>query len=253
MKTTSKVSRIAGVLLIPIVVATMPGMIANAVTPTKKAEPDQRAGNAICVRITELKTTGGATLTSRITAMNNGFETRLAAFAARHKETDQKVLDLRTDHRTKFSDKIDALANKTNLPADQKAAIETYKTEMLAAETDREKAVDEARAAYREALLGKITKHQITLRDAAAVFHDTVTTALQTASDTCDKGSALQTLRSSVKTARTVFKEARDLSSVRDDVKGFMETRRDAVKTANEAFKEKAADLSRELAETLKK
>jgi hypothetical protein len=252
MKITSKSPRLKALLIVPLLVATMPAMTASAVTPAKKAEPDQRAGNAICAQITSLKNTGETALISRISDMNSGFETRLAAFNANHKVADQKVLDLRTDIRTKFTDKIDALASKSNLPADQKVAIETYKTEMLTAEAEREKAVDEARAAYREALLAKITEHQTALKDAATVFRETVTAALQTASETCDKGNALQSLRTSIKTARMVFKEARDLSSIQDDVEQLMTTRREAVKTANDIFRKSSAHLSRELAQTLK-
>jgi hypothetical protein len=247
MKTTSRTSRLVALLLAPLLTAGVLGVNVGAITP-----PSSGQTPAACLRVASLKNTGEMNVAARIAGMSTGFETRLATLTANQQEVDQKIQDSRMTVTTKFTDKVAELAGKPGLTDSQKAAIETYKTNMLDAEAIRETAVDAARAAYRTALLDKISAHQTALGTAATDFQVDISTAFQAASETCGDDSVMQTLRTTVKAARAAFQKSLDSSRVRSDIQQLAATRRAAVKTANDAFKQSATDLSHNLAEALK-
>lgn len=253
MKANSKVNRFVGVLGASLMAAAMVVTPTFAETTTttsgtaKTTETDSSSSTG-CTRVTTLDSTASTALTSKLSDMNTKFQKRLSTIASNQADVDKKVADFRGNLTKTFETKVTALANKTDLTTVQKAAIETYRTHVEAAEKTREAAVDAARTTYRAALLAVIQTQQATLKTDAAYFQTTVTTAFSTAMKHCGEATGTTDLKTTVKTARDGFKSARSTDKVSSSIKALAATRDAAIKAADTAF---AATVAKETA-TLK-
>lgn len=121
----------------------------------------------------------------------------------------------------------------------------------MADEKTREQAVDAARSSYRTAYAAQVTTHQAA-RKAATTLQTDILAAFSTAQANCGDGSAVSTLRSSVKKARDTFKSTRTDSAIKTNVRQLTATRDSAVKAADSAFKQQLQTETATLKQVLK-
>ena len=212
----------------------------------------EKATTEACSRISKLASTSDATVTAHAASMKTDFANRISNLTSKHADVDQKASAARASIAVKFEAKITELKQIANLTTVQLTAIDTYATNMKAAELTRETAVDAARSTYRIAIAAAVNSHQQSLIDAAAVFEATTSKALATAKTDCGKGTAMDTLKQTVKVARQTLETARKSSSAGDAIKLLAETRNAAVKAANDAFSQSATGYKTTLTTALK-
>ncbi len=201
----------------------------------------------VCSRITTFAKTGKENLSEKRSTLQTDFSKRLSGIATKQTDVDKKVSEARLAAKTKFEEKIAKLEAKEDLTDVQKAAIETYKTEVQAAEVTRAAAIDDARAAYRTGLASLVTTNQQTLSSAVTTYQTAVSTALATATANCTEANAtatLATLKASLKSAREVLNAKRTPDTNKAAIKQLATTRDAAIKAANEAFKTKVTALT---------
>lgn len=250
MKTISKLYRVTSPFILPVIIASLIVTPAGAVGPTP-GTAKVNEGNGACTRITTLGSTNEATIGSKKAAMQADFANRLTKITSEKSQVDQKVTTFRANLAKTFNDKVAKLEAQKNLSATQKAAIETFKTDMTTAEATREKAVDAARQTYREGLFQAINDRQVALTSAVEAFQAAVTDAFSTAASNCSDTGAMQTLKTTVKSARETLQTARSNNKVGSTVSQLAATRNASIKAADQAFAQSAASYGKTLAAAL--
>lgn len=204
-----------------------------------------------CSTLSTAQTNYQTAASKRLETMNDDFAKRLSAISDRSTTIDPKVQDARDAAATKFNDAIATLKAQPDLTTAQQKAIDTYVTQMQAAEKTREGAVDAARSVYRAELIEVVQQHQTTLSAAVTTFQSSVSTAFTTAIGNCADANAKTTLKSDLTTAKETFASARESSKVTEQIKQLMETRNAAIKDADVTFAKQAASYSAALATVL--
>ena len=228
MKTTSK-KLYLGVALSLAIIMVVSGNTKSMAVATSSVD--------VCAHIETLSSTNSANIATHIASMETDFASRMANIASRQAGVDQQSATFRASIASKFDLRIANLKKQTGLTAEQSAAIDTYATDMRAAEATREVAVDAARATYRTALSSAINAHQQTLKDAATTFETAVSTAFTTAQANCSAGkTAVDTLKTSISTARQALTLTRQSNTISSNIQQLVITRNAAVKAADEAF-----------------
>ncbi len=206
-----------------------------------------------CTHITTLQSTNEAEMATHIAIMQTNFATRLAKITTDQAAVDQKVATARVNAHNQFEEKIKSMESQTGLTDTQKQAIETYKTDMNQAETTRETAIDKARTTYRTNLSNSALANQRTLTNAVNVYKTAVQSAFATASTNCGDGTALTTLKASIKTARETLTTTRTATKTTNEIKQYTTTRNDAIKAANKVFTDSVAQYTTTLTSALKR
>lgn len=252
MKTISKLYRTTRPFILPVIAACLLVAPAGAVGPTPgTARTNEGSSNGACTRIATLGSTNEATIESKKAAMQTDFANRLTKITSERTQVDQKVATFRVNLAKTFDDKVVKLEAQKNLSDTQKAAIETFKTDMTTAEATREKAVDSARQTYREGLLQAINDRQTALASAVNAFQTSVTDAFSTAASNCSDAGAMQTLKTTVKSARETLQGTRNDNKVGSTVSQLAATRNASIKAADQAFAQSAASYGKTLATAL--
>ena len=142
MKTISKNILVAGLI--------SPALVLAMVSPAMAVDSNgQAARNAVCTKITALKSTSQATLSTHTATMQTDFAARLSKITSDAATVSQKLTTNRQENATKFDAKVQTLLAQPGLTDTQIQAIGTYSDSMKQAELDRETTVDTARANYR--------------------------------------------------------------------------------------------------------
>lgn len=242
MKIISKKIIIAGILT--------PMLVLSAVSPAI-AIPTTDQSEA-CTKADLLQSNNQTRLETHLTTMKTNFAARLTKMTSNKAEIEQKVTTNRLDAKTKFEERIQNLESIAGLTDTQKQAIETYRINMQQAETSRQTAVDSAREQYRAALMNTVTTQQQTLTQAANTYRITVQAAFETAKINCDDGTAMLTLRNTIKTARQTMVSTRTQTELKAQIKQHATIRNEAIKLANDAFKASAKTYTNALIAVLK-
>jgi hypothetical protein len=206
---------------------------------------------AACSRVTTLSSVNEASLEAHVASLKSGYDQRLAKVAADKVALDQNIATNRAEVATKFATKIADLQALPNLTTAQTQAIATFKTNMQTANATRIVAVDVARTTYRTALTAFVTTQQQSLNSAALTYQTSVKAAFNTAITNCGDGTAITTLRASIKTARETMSTTRLSVKQASDIKVLAATRNDAIQSANKAFATLAAQYSQTLKDAL--
>lgn len=244
MKTISNIIKFAGstgLLVGLLIISTLPAYAVPATENTSGA----------CTRIATLGDTSNATISGHIATMNNDFAARTANIANRSTTIDPKVDATRAKATQTFDTKITKIEAQTGLTAVQKTALETYLTNMHTAETTREAAVDAARTTYRTDLVTTVKTHQTNLTAAITTYQNSVSAAFTTAGANCGDGTAMATLKTSVKAARDTLKTARTDTKVAATIHTLITTRNTAIQAADTNFTQSAATYTSTLSAIL--
>jgi hypothetical protein len=247
MKTTSSKILITSI----IVSAVMLIQISPAMAVSEKPLNIGTTSTA-CTRIATLKTSNEAELTTQIITMQTNFAARIAKITSDKTATDQKVATARLNAKNQFETKVTAMLSQPGLTQVQTQAINTYKINMEQAETTRQTAIDSARTQYRTSLMNTITTQQQTLTNAINAYQTAVRSAFAIATTNCGDGTALTTLKTSIKTARQTLTTARTATKTTNEVKQYATTRNDATQAANKIFTDSVATYTTTLTSALK-
>jgi hypothetical protein len=174
--------------------------------------------------------------TGRLATMNDDFAKRISNIANRDTTVDPKVAAARTAAAEKFDQAITKLKAQSGLTQAQQAAIDTYVTQMKAAEKTRETAVDAVRSTYRTSLSSTVQQHQAALTAAVKAFQSSVSNAFTVAIANCGNGTARATLKASIASAKAAFASERQSAKVTDQIKVLVQARDAAIKAADTAF-----------------
>jgi hypothetical protein len=239
MKTTFK--------LVFLMVLLSAGLIVALPSSSSAVETRSQA----CSTFSTAQTNYQTAATKRLEAMNEDFAKRLSAINDRSSTIDPKVQAARDAATAKFNDAIATLKAQPDLTAVQQKAIDTYATQMQAAEKTRESAVDAARSAYRTELIKVVQQHQAALSIAVAAFQSSVSTAFTTAISNCADANAKTALKTDIASAKTTFASARESSIVTGQISQLMQARNTAIKNADATFAKAVASYSAALATVL--
>ena len=225
-------------------------VVAQPTTTTNTKNPDASintdAGN--CLHVISVRTDGRNGFATHLTKMNAASSNRQEKIATDKIAADKKLTTARANAKKQFEDKIAKLLTKTGLTDVQKQAIETYKTDMELAKTNREFAVDKARADYRSALSAAILEQQTALSNAAITYQESFEKAFAVATADCAKVTDMSTVKTAIQTAKKDFKASIDKIKISDKIKQLASTRDSAIQAANETFAKQASSFT----ETLK-
>lgn len=247
MKTTSSIKSVV-LGTATIVLATTSSVSAVTVPSVSSV----KTSSAACTKLATTITTKQAAMTQKIATMQADFQKRLQTISSNQAAVDQKAATYRSNFAQKFDAAVDKLRQEPQLADTQKKAIDTYHTNVMADEKTREQAVDAARSSYRTAYAAQVTTHQAALTKAATTLQTDILAAFSTAQANCGDGSAVSTLRGSVKKARDTFKSTRTDSAIKTNVEQLAATRNSAVKAADSAFKQQLQAETATLKQTLK-
>lgn len=244
MKTISNLLKSAvmpGLATLLALLVVMPAFAIESPQTRQTTEPN------ICTRIATASKSGRATVSDKRTTLQTDFSNRLANLSTKQTEVDARVAAARDSATTKFEDKIKSLEAETGLTSVQLTAVGTFKTGVEAALTTRRAAVDDARAAYRTALVTQIATQQQELSGAVTAYQTAVTNAFAIAVADCTDTNAaatLATLKTSIKDARDTLNSARTPDTNKAAIKTLAATRDAAVKAANDTFRTTLKTLS---------
>lgn len=232
-----------------IVVSVFGGTVITGAIPANSYAVEGRSG--VCTTLSTAQANHTASATKRLATMNDDFAKRIATINNRDTTVDPKVAAARAAAGVKFDESIAKLRAQSDLTTVQKKAIDTYESQMKAAEKVRETAVDAARTSYRTSLVGVVQQHQAALSAAATTFQSSVSTAFTTAIANCTSATAKSVLKNSIASAKATFTTARESAKVSEQIKQLIQTRNTAIKTADTTFAKEAGTYSATLAAVL--
>ncbi len=158
-------------------------------------------------------------------------------------ENQQKRSDILTQQRQQWDanraenfEKLRASA-KTD---EQKAAVEAYIAAVSNAVTIRRTAYEGAITSYRTDMTALLAKQRGQSDGAAAIFKSQIDQAVVKAKASCQGGTpvkdVLSTLKTDVQHAQNAYKQSRKTSDVRPQIEALTQTKRTAIKAATDTF-----------------
>lgn len=243
-----KLFALAGVMMLGAVLLTLP-TYAQEPTQTENTTPLTSAN--LCDRIETVTSGINSRVSERRDTLRTNYTNRLTNLAATVTNIEDRLGVARQQVATSFEERITTLKNIEGLSDEQLAAIDTFQTDMIAADEVRQTTVDSARTDYRAALREIVSDRQDALAEAAATYSTALDAALKKAESNCSSASALTTLRADINAARNTFNEARQSTEVKEQLAELMQERNTAIKDANDAFRETAKQLSATLQSAL--
>lgn len=212
-----------------------------AQTPEKEPSDSTALTTAnLCTRIDSAISMYQSRITDRRSTLTTNFATRLSKITDRKTTIEERVVAARQTAATVFEEKITKLKAIEGLSEDQLTAIETFHTAMLAAQSTRQSAVDQARADYQNGLQTIMSDRQDELSAAVLAYNTAVDTAFSTAKANCSSAGAFVTLRSDLKSAKNELNSVRTETKSTDELKALTETRNTAIQLANSTFADTA-------------
>ena len=229
-------------------------MVLLQLSPAMAIEKPLDAGikSEACTHIATLQSTNEAEMATNMATMQTNFAARLAKITSDQAAVDQKVATARTNAKNQFEEKIKNMESQVGLTDAQKQAIEEYKADMIQAETTRQTTIDNARTQYRNSLMSVVATQQQTLTNSVNTYKTAVQSAFTVALTNCGDGTALTTLKASIKTARETLTTARSTTKPTNEVAQYATIRNDAIKTANKTFTDSVAIYTKTLTSVLK-
>lgn len=215
----------------------------------------QPVAAADCTAINTIANNGTSAINTKLGAMSSDFTGRLTTITTNLDVVDKKITEARATAATNFDTKISDLKSTQDISDTQLAAIEQYKTDMLAAEKTRETAVDAARATYRAGLVDAVKSYQDSLTGSANTFKSTAASYFQWAKDQCAADKNQTTIRTWLKgyiaTTKSTFAGARGTDTTKAKISELAQTRNQAIADANKAFTDAATGYAATLATAL--
>jgi len=252
MKTLSsslKVIAFSGLAAVVSLVGVTPSFAIEDVRPEEtnvQTTTETRREAATCSRITALATSGKRAVSEKRSELQTGFSQRIANVSTRQTDVDKKISDARTTATNTFEEKIKRLQAIDGLTTEQLGAIDTFKTDVEAAQLNRRTAVDNARSVYRTGLTTLVASNQQTLSGTTTTYQTAITAAFTIAAANCtpaNVAATLATLQASIKSARESLKSQRTPDTNKEAIKALAVTRQAAIKSANDTFKTTIAAL----------
>jgi hypothetical protein len=230
------------VSIIGLLVAPM-GSFALSPHAATAASASKSQANSFCTNLanhTDKIATGLSDRSGKVTPAWSKQDQKLTAG---WQKTDQTVAADRqkadSDLNADFT-KLEAKAKTDN----QKQAVQTYEAAVHNAIATRRDAYDAARQAFRTGVQDAVSGRHDTVTAQLDTFQSSVSSAISTAKDSCtanpnDAQVIRQTLRASLKSARTTFQiERKADNTVGSQVKQLVVTRKAAFKAADKAFQD---------------
>ncbi|MDB5184695.1 MAG: surface antigen [Candidatus Saccharibacteria bacterium] len=210
------------------------------------------SSSAACTKLASLAATSTSTIDNHIATMHADFANRLTTIDAKEANVDKAVAADRAKASSAFQAKITNMEAQTGLTVAQHAAIESYQTKMVAANTVRISAVDAARATYRTALKAAVDSRQSQLNGSVDAYRSAVADAFTTAASNCGDGNARTTLKGSIKAAHQTLDSARQADKIKASIQQLAATRDASIKAADSDFAASAKTYTATLVAVLK-
>lgn len=248
MKQISKFARLS---VTTVFVAALIITPAFAVEVPDDNESTPLTASNLCTRISTVTSAHDARITERRATLKTNFSNRLTKLETNRASVEEKLATTRQQVVSTFNQKIDELSAMQGLSEEQLTAIDTFKTEMIAAQDARKQAVDTARQTYQSGLRQIISDRQDVIDEATATYDAAVDAAFEKAESNCSSSSALTALRADLSAARNALAAVRETTKPRSDVRSLAETRNSAIREANQTFRATAKKSAETLAKAL--
>ncbi len=251
MKILSNRRRSALSLLTVLGIAGLQPITASAAFEDRLENRKAAVTDQLCSRLDTRSTEILKRITERIGQKDGKQDDRLETLTGKRATWDEKRTSNR-DEREAYRNKRYANLTERANTEEEKAAVKAFEDAVEAATETRQKSTDSAVNEFRKAMDTSISGRQGGIDSVLVEFKSDVETAFKKAVSSCDNGTAVktvrETLRSDLKNARNELKAGYEsLDKARDPRPDLVAARNAKIKTASEAFKASVESAKAEL------